>query len=240
MSVASEITRLQNAKASLKTSINAKTDQQHQITTETLDNYANFVDSITIGGSKLPTEYIAVNYIQSSGTQYIDTNYKINANTKFHIKCSQYRTAGGQIFGARENDFWYNLYSRSGKVAFGYNSTRVDFNISTGDYVFEDFTADSTSVVINNEVHNDITINQFPDYTLYLFAANTNGTPTEFSKSRIGRVKIYENEVLIRDYVACRRISDSMLGLYDVINNVFYVNQGSSSFSSGGDIIYNY
>ena len=31
MSIASEITRLQNAKASLKTSINAKTDINHQI-----------------------------------------------------------------------------------------------------------------------------------------------------------------------------------------------------------------
>ena len=50
MSVASEITRLQNAKASLKTSINAKTDTQHQITNETIDEYSYFVDSITSGG----------------------------------------------------------------------------------------------------------------------------------------------------------------------------------------------
>ena len=50
MSVASEITRIQNAKASLKTSINAKTDQQHQITNEKIDDYSDFVDSITSGG----------------------------------------------------------------------------------------------------------------------------------------------------------------------------------------------
>lgn len=52
MSVASEITRLQNAKASLKTSINAKTDAQHKITNETLENYSAFVDSITGGGGQ--------------------------------------------------------------------------------------------------------------------------------------------------------------------------------------------
>ena len=50
MSVASEITRIQNAKASLKTSINAKTDAQHQINNETIDDYADFVDSIQTGG----------------------------------------------------------------------------------------------------------------------------------------------------------------------------------------------
>lgn len=50
MSVASEITRLQTAKSDLKASINAKTDAQHQITNETIDEYADFVDSISSGG----------------------------------------------------------------------------------------------------------------------------------------------------------------------------------------------
>lgn len=52
MSVSSEITRIKNAKASLKTSINSKTDSQHQITTETIDDYADFVDSIQTGGGQ--------------------------------------------------------------------------------------------------------------------------------------------------------------------------------------------
>lgn len=51
MSISSEIERIQNAKNSLKTSINAKTDSTHQITNETIDEYANFVDSISTGGS---------------------------------------------------------------------------------------------------------------------------------------------------------------------------------------------
>lgn len=50
MSVASELTRIKGAKNDLKTSINAKTDQQHQITNETIDDYADFVDSIQTGG----------------------------------------------------------------------------------------------------------------------------------------------------------------------------------------------
>lgn len=52
MSVATEITRLQNAKADLKASINAKTDSQHQIDDETIDEYADFVDSIQTGGGQ--------------------------------------------------------------------------------------------------------------------------------------------------------------------------------------------
>lgn len=46
MSIASEITRIQNAKSTLKTKLNAKNDEQHQITNETIDEYGDFVDSI--------------------------------------------------------------------------------------------------------------------------------------------------------------------------------------------------
>ena len=51
MSIASEITRLQSAKSTLKTKLNAKNDAQHQITNETIDDYGDFVDSIQTGGS---------------------------------------------------------------------------------------------------------------------------------------------------------------------------------------------
>ena len=50
MSVATEITRIQNAKEDLKTSINAKNDSSHQITNETIDDYSDFVDAIQTGG----------------------------------------------------------------------------------------------------------------------------------------------------------------------------------------------
>lgn len=46
MSVASEIERIQNAKASLKASINAKNNAQHQITDESIEEYMDFVGDI--------------------------------------------------------------------------------------------------------------------------------------------------------------------------------------------------
>ena len=45
-----QIRRLQNAKATLKTKLNARNDNQHQIDDETIDEYGAFVDSIPQGG----------------------------------------------------------------------------------------------------------------------------------------------------------------------------------------------
>ena len=49
MSIASEISRLQSAKNTLKTKLNAKNDNEHQITDETIDEYGTFIDSIPVG-----------------------------------------------------------------------------------------------------------------------------------------------------------------------------------------------
>lgn len=49
MSIASEISRLQNAKGVLKTKLNNRNDEQNQITDETIDEFGDFVDSIPSG-----------------------------------------------------------------------------------------------------------------------------------------------------------------------------------------------
>ena len=71
MSVASELTRIKGAKNDLKTSINAKTDSEHQITNETIDDYADFVDSITSGGGD--TYWSAIGY--SEPPEFLDVPY---------------------------------------------------------------------------------------------------------------------------------------------------------------------
>lgn len=49
MSIANEIERLQTAKETLKTKLNAKNDSEHQITNELISEYGDFVDNISIG-----------------------------------------------------------------------------------------------------------------------------------------------------------------------------------------------
>lgn len=181
----------------------------------------------------LPNTYKKVNYVESSGTQYINTGYKVNANTKLQIKASQLRSASGYIFGAKEEDVQYILLSYAGKVAFYYNESpnRLVTNEPTGEYLFEDVIIDSSSFKVNGELHDNLTINLFPDYNLYLFCANTDGVAADFAKAKIGSVKISENDVLLHDLVPCYRISDSVIGFYDLVTDNFLTNSGTGTFT---------
>lgn len=79
MSVATEIERIQTAKETLKTKLNAKNDSEHQITNELISDYGNFVDSIT-GGVNLD-DYFTNNITSgnSSAPGFISTIKKLKS-----------------------------------------------------------------------------------------------------------------------------------------------------------------
>ena len=53
--------------------------------------------------------------------------------------------------------------------------------------------------------------------------------------------KIYHNKIaisgsIIRYFVPCYRKSDSVIGMYDLVNNQFYINAGTGTFTKGANI----
>ena len=108
MSIANEITRLQNAKASLKSSINSKTDAQHQITVEKLEEYADFVDSISTGGStKLFTGHYDTEGLRTIGwtdkeiQYYQDKGVQWNEEEDSYFKLTDTELAGDESSNTR-------------------------------------------------------------------------------------------------------------------------------------------
>lgn len=51
------------------------------------------------------------------------------------------------------------------------------------------------------------------------------------------RCKIYSNGTLVRDFIPCYRNSDNVIGLYDTLNNVFYTNVGTGTFTKSSNSI---
>ena len=61
-------------------------------------------------------------------------------------------------------------------------------------------------------------------------------TPFGAYNMKVYRLKIYENDSLVREYVPSYRESDNEIGLYELVNKVFYPNNGTGSFNKGSDI----
>lgn len=60
------------------------------------------------------------------------------------------------------------------------------------------------------------------------------GTLSSYSTTyRLYKASMSVNGVLVRDFVPCYRKSDSVAGLFDKVNGVFYANAGSGSFAKG-------
>lgn len=68
---------------------------------------------------------------------------------------------------------------------------------------------------------------------VYLFATNTSGNVEHAGGSlKMYYCKIWNGDSLIRHFVPCTN-SNGVAGLFDLMNQTFYVNQGTGTFLTG-------
>jgi len=65
---------------------------------------------------------------------------------------------------------------------------------------------------------------------------NKGSESSGFAKTNWYYVISYDNDIITHKFYPACRISDSVLGMYDVITDTFYTNSGSGSFTSGAPI----
>ena len=187
------------------------------------------------GGSRLPDGYTELEYIKSTGTQYIDTGYKPNSNTRVIVK-AYFATSNTAhwLFGARDG----NAVAAYGFLTYQ-NYYRSDYGSETGNLASSSFPA---SFIIDK--NKDVTMINTDDsvttpssnfqcsYNLYLFANNNGGTVAGFCKAAIYSVEIFENDVKLLNFIPCKN-SESVIGFYDTIGKQFYANAGTGEFVAG-------
>ena len=190
----------------------------------------------------LPSGYTELEYIQSSGTQYIDTGVYPNGNTRIVFNCVfAPQSAAVWLFGARGGTYvnTYNFLTTN-------NLYRSDYGNGSGGATF---TTDSDTleidkngaiVTVNRQIVDQATSQSFTsDFSLYLFANNNSGTIQGQCIARLYSAAIYDGDTLLRDYVTCKNI-EGAIGLYDLANNQFYANAGTGTFEAGPEIIPDY
>lgn len=182
----------------------------------------------------LPSGYTLLEYIQSSGTQYIDTGFKPNNNTRVAMD-ALFATAPSTtsaLFGARVSATDRNyalIWSSSGAFRSDYNNVYTQtWSVAANTRRVYDKDGETTTIDGTAQAYTNATF-QTP-YSLYLCASNNAGTASWLSPLRIYSCQLYDNGTLVRDFVPCKN-SNGVFGMYDMVNAQFYANAGSGSFT---------
>lgn len=187
---------------------------------------------------KLPKGYSQVEYIESSGTQYIDTGFMPNNNTRvicdtvFGVQASKW------LFGARNGnlDRTFNFIAISSGYRSDFNTRASGEEITTipsGRFIVD---KNSNVTSFDGVVVRTATAGTFQcTHNLFLFANNNNGTVAGHGIAKLYSCQIYDNGTLVRDYIPCAT-SAGVAGLYDLVTQSFHGNAGTGTFAHGAVI----
>ena len=187
--------------------------------------------------SLLPSAYTQVDYIQSSGTQYIDTgisgsNY---LTAILDVQCTSSAT-GTEIILARSqaSGRWFGQ-SSAGVYTAGTGAVS-DISSNLRKTVTVIFASSSISYTIDGTTYSRSasTVDTNRTYTIFAGKSASSGDISYFANARVYNLKFKDgNNNVIYNFIPCYRNSDNVIGLYDIINNNFVYNQGSGSFTYG-------
>lgn len=202
------------------------------------------IDGVTVwekSTSRLPAEYQEVEYIESTGTQYIDTG--VVGKKGIHILTEMgWRTLSNQLFGSRKSSgatrFFVTYYGN--RIDFGYGGdTLSDVSPQAGQIYEIDFdvTGGTYNFGVDGSYKTGRTGELDTECNMFIFGVNRPYSTTQLSKSIFKSMTITNvNSETLRDFVPCYRKSDGEIGLYDIENDVFYTNDGTGDFTKGQDI----
>ena len=228
MSISTEIARLQQAKSDLATSITNKGVTVPAATT--LDGYAALVDQIQQGGGTLPYDS-KIEYIESTGTQWIDTGINLRQKVVMTANVSRTKsiTTNSMVFGA-----YYD--SSAPKFQLYINSSNKWSNASSSNYSYYEITAGGT-VSLNTKYTPIVAAKaeQASDATIYIFARNNDGgSMLPIDGLRLYGAYITSGGLVVRDFIPVRV---GQVGcLYDRVSGTLFRNAGTGSFILGNDV----
>lgn len=185
----------------------------------------------------LPSGYTRLEYIKSSGTQYIDTGFKPNQNTRVVMDVTPVDVILGKMwcaFGVRQNGIYFGLY----KASTGNMNLTWFYGSNYSNYFTVDYAKRHNLEVNKNVASVDGTSKSYAAQTfqftipLFLLCDNDAGSPTSAGAALLYSCQIYDNGTLIRDFIPCKNASGA-IGLWDDVNGAFYQNAGSGTFDAG-------
>ena len=193
----------------------------------------------------LPNEYTRLEYIESSGTQYININITptttMGINIDYAYPTVDSNTNAG-ICGTFQNAYprtdTFFITSNNGKTAstlfFAHRGTQVDSGTmitANKKYNAKINWLNNGKIEFGDSVFNIKTNNVETD-EIHLFGRKS-GNNYAYTVARIYGCQFSEETKIIRNLIPAKRNSDNVIGMYDTVNETFYENSGTGTFTAG-------
>ena len=222
------------------------------------DNVRNIIgwDGVNVG---LPKEYQEVEYIESTGTQYIITDIPIQQPVTIYIDVMPLSGSNDQAFFTtgyeasphlvRIGTGWYagriqNYYQRYYTLGAS-NSMETNTKHHAEVYLSQGLQTavlDGTQLPNTSNTH-DSTLLPIDGNKInfFMFAEGrlrASGKIDALFKSyaRIYALKVDNADSTIGNFIPCYRKSDGEIGMYDTVSKTFYTNSGTGTFLKGDDV----
>ena len=207
----------------------------------------DLVDYKIYGNSEqvLPDGYTQVEYIQGTGTQYINIGRQMYNNSEIEL-CFSFDVIQQDcsIFGSRDSATVNNFEIASSLPAFplyldfgNYTTSRATYNNAVINTKYICTISKSLRAIYDENrtllARNTTLISADNVTRLYARIFDTAGgfSANKF-QGKIYYCKIWEGENLIRNFIPCINQSN-VAGLYDTVNGAFYTNAGTGTFNVG-------
>lgn len=182
-----------------------------------------------VSGGRLPSEYQEVEWIGSpTANNYIDLNVQQIYTTEF-IYDGTYKS--GRCGTINPNRFYF---MNNGAWGCGLGGS-FNHNISRSDNNRHIFYLGNNMFMVDDNILYQATMSN-TNANIYLFATCYTNYANNFGTGECYGCKVKENGTLVRDLIPCYRKADTEIGLYDLVNDTFYTNAGTGTFTKGADV----
>ena len=203
-----------------------------------------------------PEGYTRLEYLEFTGTQYINTNYVPNNNVDASITAS-FKNVNGNIHTFIEGgNSWKSneiLICANQTSASGTNGRLIGFKGTDSSFIITSLPEaipyvnikhtyeikDYSFYIDKQLIFTFNTTNINTTNTMYIGAYHRNSGVGEYLIGNVYVCQIWDGGTLVRNFVPAKRNSDNKPGMYDLVNNIFYVNQGTGEFVMGPELYSN-
>lgn len=187
--------------------------------------------------SPLPSGYVLLDYIESTGEQYIELDLPITKDTVCRIKFNLSAPTGNCIMGSSGSFRFFNAgngayldWARGyggGRINGGRIDNNTTYDIEFGDWYVKNL--DTGDYIIQGTAWGD-TVRYLSDKIMLMYIPKQH--PSVKAKGKFYLSQVIEKGELVCNLFPCVDPSGAV-GMYDTVSRKFYSNSGTGAFVAG-------